>query len=67
MSFTEGNTVEQMVLDACMSNDWTYAAGPTLFRQASDVFVESSLRQVLIKLNPKIADLPMSCGGGRGY
>ena len=54
MTFNEANTVEQMVLDACVSNGWTYAAGPTLSRQASDVFVESSL-------------LPMSYGGGRGY
>ncbi|MBR9802640.1 type I restriction endonuclease subunit R [bacterium] len=58
MSFTEANTVEQMVLDACVSNGWTYAAGPTLSRQVSDVFVESSLRQALIKLNPEIAEQP---------
>jgi len=56
--FSEANTVEQMVLDACVSNGWTYAAGPTLSRQPSDVFVESSLRQALIKLNPEIAEQP---------
>ena len=58
MTFNEANTVEQMVLDACISNGWTYAAGPSLSRQASDVFVESSLRQALIKLNPEIAEQP---------
>ena len=58
MSFNEANTVEQMVLDSCVSNGWTYAAGPSLSRQASDVFVESSLRQALIKLNPEIAEQP---------
>ncbi|CAE7551618.1 hsdR, partial [Symbiodinium sp. CCMP2456] len=58
MSFSEANTVEQMVLDACVSNGWTYVAGPTLSRQASDVFVESPLRQALIKLNPEIAEQP---------
>ena len=55
MTFNEANAVEQMVLDACVSNGWTYAAGPTLSRQASDVFVESSLRRTLVKLNPEIA------------
>ncbi len=58
MTFNEANTVEQMVLDACVSNGWTYATGPSLSRQASDVFVESSLRQALIILNPEIAEQP---------
>ncbi|MEQ8854778.1 type I restriction endonuclease subunit R [Gimesia sp.] len=58
MTFNEANTVEQMVLDAAVSNGWTYAAGPSLSRQASDVFVESSMRQALIKLNPEIAEQP---------
>ncbi|TWT40203.1 Type I restriction enzyme EcoR124II R protein [Thalassoglobus neptunius] len=58
MTFSEANTVEQMVLDAAVSNGWTYTAGPSLSRQASDVFVESSLRQALIKLNPEIAEQP---------
>lgn len=58
MTFNEANTVERMVLDACVSSGWTYAAGPSLSRQASDVFVESSLRQALIQLNPEIAEQP---------
>ncbi|MEQ8854780.1 hypothetical protein [Gimesia sp.] len=65
--FNEANTVEQIVVDVCVSNGRTYVTGPSLLRQASDIFVESPLRQALIKLNPEIADQPMSCGGGRGY
>ena len=60
MTFNEANTVEQMVLDACVSNGWTYAAGPSLSRQASEVFVESSLRQALIKLNPEVKGIVSS-------
>lgn len=56
--FTEANTVEQMVLDACVSLTWRYVFAPTLPRQASDVFVESLLREALIKFNPEIASCP---------
>jgi type I restriction enzyme R subunit len=53
--FNETNTVEQMVLDTCISLGWRYAPAPTLSRHTSEVFVESSLRDSLIKLNPEIA------------
>ena len=33
MTFNEANTVEQMVLDACITIGWTYAARPALSRQ----------------------------------
>lgn len=56
--FNEANIVEQMSLGTCVSNGWVYAPGPSLSRQASDVFVESSLRQALINLNPEIATQP---------
>ncbi|MAT16924.1 MAG: DEAD/DEAH box helicase [Planctomyces sp.] len=56
--FNEFNSVEKMVLDACVSNGWTYAAGPSLDRQSGEVFVESSLREALIRLNPEIAEQP---------
>jgi len=56
--FTEANTVEQMVLDASVALGWRFVPAPTLMRQPSDVFVESSLRQALIKLNLEIADQP---------
>jgi type I restriction enzyme R subunit len=55
MIFTEANTVEQMVLDACVKLGWRYVYAPTLTRQTSEVFAESLLRQALIKLNPEIA------------
>jgi len=56
--FTEANTVEQMVLDASVALCWRFVLAPKLSRQSSDVFVESSLRQALIKLNLEIADQP---------
>ena len=66
MTFNEANTVEQMVLDACIQNGWEYVPGPSLTRQVTEVFVEASLRQALIKLNPE-TDGPIACGGGHGY
>jgi type I restriction enzyme R subunit len=56
--FTEANTVEQMVLDTCITLGWRYVDAPTLSRQASDVFVEHLIREALIKLNPEIVDQP---------
>jgi len=63
MSFTESNTVEQMILDAASKRGgsetmWTYVFGPELPRQNSDVMVESWVREALIKLNPEIAAQP---------
>jgi type I restriction enzyme, R subunit len=69
MSFTESNTVEQMVLDALATagadNDgglrpakWQYVAATEVPRQLGDVMVESWLRLVLIRLNPEIAAQP---------
>ena len=58
MTFTEANTVEQMVIDACVKIGWTYAVGPQLPRQAADMFVESQLRDALIRLNPEITAQP---------
>src|SRR5262245_34468177 len=58
MPFTEANTIEQMILDTCAKMGWRYAFAPTLPRQLSDVFVDSHVRQALIKLNPEIAASP---------
>jgi len=58
MTFSEANTVEQMVLDACVSLGWRFVPASTLPPQPSDVFVESLLRQALIKLNLEIAAQP---------
>lgn len=67
MTFNEANTVEQMVLDACVQLGWRYVHAPTLSRQPSDVFVEPLLRAALIKLNPETAAQSMSYGGGCGH
>ena len=56
--FNEANTVEQMILDACQGLGWQFVPGPQLPRQAADVFVESQLRDALIRLNPEIAAQP---------
>ncbi len=56
--FTESNTVEQMVLDACVSLGWRYVPASSLPRQPSEVFVEPLLREALIRLNPEIAAQP---------
>jgi type I restriction enzyme R subunit len=58
MTFNESNTVEQMIIDACLGLGWQFIPGPQLARQATDVFVESKLKETLIKLNPEIAAQP---------
>jgi type I restriction enzyme R subunit len=58
MMFNESNTVEQMILDACRELGWQFVPGPQLPRQVADVFVESQLRDALIRLNPEIAAQP---------
>lgn len=58
MTFNEANTVEQMILDTCQALGWQFVPGPTLPRQAADVFVESKLRDALIRLNPEIEAQP---------
>lgn len=49
--FTEANTVEQMVLDACVSLGWRFVPVPTLPRYPSAVFVGTLLRGLLRPLN----------------
>ncbi|TWT44976.1 Type I restriction enzyme-like protein [Phycisphaerae bacterium RAS1] len=63
MTFTESNTVEQMILDAASvsgsaGSSWAYCPGVELPRQRSDVMVEPWLREALIRLNPEIAAQP---------
>ena len=58
MNFNEENTVEQLIIDSCESLGWKYVAGPELPRQQGDVFVDSQLRDALIRLNPEIAEQP---------
>ena len=73
MSFTESNTVEQMILDAATSlgsgagssvlretplANWAYVAATALPRQPGEVMVEPWVREALIALNPEIAAQP---------
>ena len=58
MSFTEVNSVEQMVIDVLAHLGWRFVPAPTLPRQPSDVFVESLFAEALIKFNPEIAAQP---------
>ena len=58
MTFNEANTVEQMILDACQGLGWQFVPGPQLLRQPGDAFVESKLRDAVIRLNPEITAQP---------
>ena len=64
-TFTESNTVEQMILDAVIklgcdpsSANWSYTSAEQVPRQFSDVMVEPWLREALIRLNSEIAAQP---------
>jgi hypothetical protein len=50
--FTESNTVEQMVLDACQGLGWRYSPATSLPRQPSAVFVEPLLCGPIIGRTP---------------
>jgi type I restriction enzyme, R subunit len=58
--FNESTAVEQMILDACRTRGWQYvaSASPALARQPSECFIESMVRDALIRLNPEIAQQP---------
>ncbi|MBF0182190.1 MAG: type I restriction endonuclease subunit R [Magnetococcales bacterium] len=56
--FNEENTVERMVLDTLSSKGWRFVAHDALGRSHQDVFVESQVRESLIRLNPDIAAQP---------
>ncbi len=56
--FNESNAVEQMVIEAGKGRGWKYVPATALARQPNEVFVESMLRDALIRLNPEIAAQP---------
>jgi len=57
--FNEDNAVEQMIIDTLKEGmGWTYRPCTQLDRQIGDVFVESMVRDALVKLNPEIAAAP---------
>jgi type I restriction enzyme, R subunit len=57
-SFTEGSTVERLLIDQARRIGWTYITGPQVPRQTSDTMVETWVREALIKLNPEVAAQP---------
>jgi type I restriction enzyme R subunit len=59
-SFTEQNTVEDLVRDRLARPDlgWRFVAGKDLDRSLDSVVVESALRKALLRLNPEIAAEP---------
>ena len=54
--FTEENTTEQMILTTLQRNGWKYIPAEELRREYSDVYVESMVKDALIRLNPVIAE-----------
>lgn len=53
--FTEEDTTEQMILTTLQRNGWKYIPAEELQRDYSDVYVESMVKDALIRLNPVIA------------
>ena len=63
MNFTEGNTVEQMILDTVAQlgggvGQWEFVPAAQVPRRSDEVLVESWVREALIRLNPEIAAQP---------
>ena len=57
-TFTEDNTIEQMIISTLKSNGWKYIPAEELLRRYSDVLVEPMVKKALIRLNPEIAEDP---------
>ena len=55
MTFTESNTVEQMVIDACKANGWRFTPTAELPRRVDEPFIEAMAADALKRLNPEIA------------
>ena len=58
--FNEENTVEKMVLESLSQSSigWEYMAHQEIPRNTSDVFVESMVRDALVRLNSEISEDP---------
>lgn len=56
--FKEDNTTEQMILSTLQQNGWKYIPADKLQRDYSDIYVESMVKNALIRLNPVIAKDP---------
>ena len=58
MAFTEANTIEAYLFDLLDGLDWNKVLAADIPRDTADVFVESWVRDALVKLNPEIAAQP---------
>lgn len=56
--FTEEDTTEQMIIETLQHNGWKYIPAEELPRDYSDVYVDSMVKDALIRLNPVIAEDP---------
>ena len=56
--FTEDNTTEQLIITTLQNNGWKYIPAEELPRDYGDVYVESVVKDALIRLNPVIAEDP---------
>jgi type I restriction enzyme R subunit len=56
--FNEMNSVERLIIDACIRCGWKYEPVSSLRRGAGEVFVESILRDGLVRLNPEVKQRP---------
>lgn len=56
--FTEEDTTEQMIIETLQHNGWKYIPAEELPRDYSDVYVESMVKDALVRLNPVIAEDP---------
>ncbi len=56
--FDESSAVEEFLIDRVREVGWDFQPGPSLIRAASDVMIESAVREALIRLNPEIAAEP---------
>lgn len=54
--FTEVDTIEAMILKTLQCNGWKYISAEQLQRKYSDAYVESMIKDALIRLNPVIAE-----------
>ena len=52
--FKEDNTTEQMILSTLQQNGWKYIPADKLQRDYSDIYVESMVKNALIRLNNQI-------------
>lgn len=56
--FTESNSVQAPLIARLVAGGWRHVPGPKLAREVEQPFVESDLRDALVRLNPEIAKDP---------